>query len=157
MTTDKGNRDRPSLDEIFAAQEASPRQVGRSKLYRWMWRNRLGLQKRFDLERPDWVALSGQFSAKGLFDRTDKPASPETARKTWFRIRQAMKKIGADAPPTRRSRFVLAKDEVAPGVRRVAAPEIPKPLPPLAGDLPPLPPLASDRPPMPLPKFRNQT
>ena len=154
MTADKGSRDRSALDEIFAAQEASARQVGRSKLYRWMWRNRFSLQKRFDLERPDWVALCEQFGAKGLFDRTEKAASPETARKTWFRVRQTMKRTGADVPPARRSRFVLAKDEVAPGVRRLSTPDNPRPSPALDA-LPLPPPLATDRPPMPKPKFRT--
>lgn len=151
-----------SFDRAFAKRDASIRQVGHSNLYRWMHRHRFKMKARIEHERPDWVALADAFAELGLMDRTGKPATAETARKTWYQVRKAMLKAD-ETPPvrkTRKEKYVLAQGELAQGVRweveessprRVSSPQHV----PLA-DLPLAPPLDTERQQMPKPKFRNQ-
>jgi hypothetical protein len=41
-----------------------------------------------EAERPSWEALCAEFADAGLIDRTGKPPSTATARKTWERVRK---------------------------------------------------------------------
>lgn len=77
-----------SVRDVLARAERFPQQGGRSPLYRWMREHHDELATRFALERPSWSALAATFGECKLTDRTGKPPSPETARKTWQRVRK---------------------------------------------------------------------
>jgi hypothetical protein len=53
-----------------------------------MRQNYAELFKRLDGHQNDWIALAEVFAASDLKDRSGKPPSPQTARKTWERIRR---------------------------------------------------------------------
>lgn len=80
--------------EILAAIEREHPASSRSPLSRWMRRHHDDLVARIG-ERPDWSVLAQVFAESGLTDRSGKPASPETARKAWQRVR---KEIAARKP-----------------------------------------------------------
>ena len=78
----------PKVREIFDRAGKRPRGAGRSLLYRWMRTNHAEFARAFEAERPSWEALCAEFAEAGLIDRTGKPPSTATARKTWERVRK---------------------------------------------------------------------
>ena len=83
--------------DILAAIEKGQQTAARSSLSRWMRRHHDELLARLG-ERPDWTALAQLFEEGGLTDRSGKPASPETARKAWQRVRKAVAEARARRP-----------------------------------------------------------
>jgi hypothetical protein len=89
---------------LLARAAKRPRKAGRSALYRWMAKNHAELAAAFEKDSPDWTVLSEEFGKAGLTDRTGKPASPNTAKQTWFRVRRDLRKIESMKPPPRQKR-----------------------------------------------------
>ncbi len=83
--------------DILAEIERQSATASRSPLSRWMRQNHDALLSRIG-ERPDWRVLAGVFERSGLTDRSGKPASPETARKAWERVRKAVATARAKRP-----------------------------------------------------------
>lgn len=87
----------------------------RSPLYRWMRQHHAELDRTFAAVRPNWRALAAEFAALGILDSTGQPASPDRARKTWWRVR-------ADIRRTQRRRAAaVAVEPVLPVASAVAA------------------------------------
>lgn len=64
----------------------------RSPLRLWMQRNFSALDARLSNRRADWKALSSVFERAGLMDGQGNPPNAATARKTWQRVRNEMKR-----------------------------------------------------------------
>jgi hypothetical protein len=60
----------------------------RSPLWRWMHRNHDRLSALFEEAPPAWEVLVETFGGMGLTDRAGRNPTAETARKTWYRVRQ---------------------------------------------------------------------
>ena len=76
----------------------------RSSLFRWMVENYAELTEASKGRRLQWRSLCSKFAELQLTDVTGKPATPETARKTWRRARQAVaeaQRRAAVAKPSR--------------------------------------------------------
>jgi hypothetical protein len=71
----------------------------RSSLYLWMVRNydEFGATLA-DAGKPNWAALADAFKDEGLTDLKGRPPTPEGARLTWFKVRQAKNKQAKTAP-----------------------------------------------------------
>ena len=74
-----------------------------------MIRNYEAFSARYTARRADWSVLAKVFSEAGLTDAAGKPAQPETARKTWQRIRQDMSR--GQAGPSKRIAIATARSE----------------------------------------------
>lgn len=73
----------------------------RSVLYRWMLENYAEFTATVaEAGRPNWAALAEMFGNEGLHDRLGRPPSPETARQTWWLVRQAVARSGGKAAQT---------------------------------------------------------
>jgi hypothetical protein len=67
----------------------------RSVLYRWMMANYAEFTATVaEAGRPNWAALAETFGEEGLHDRLGRPPSSETARQTWWLVRQAVARSG---------------------------------------------------------------
>ena len=82
-----------SVREMMEAAEGLPRMAGRSSLYRWMMANREELGRELLGARPDWSALALVFGRHGLLDRNRHMPTGQTARMTWWRVRQDAAKL----------------------------------------------------------------
>ncbi|MEO8713918.1 MAG: hypothetical protein ABI369_02790 [Acetobacteraceae bacterium] len=60
----------------------------RSTLFWWLVDHHDEIAHAADGRRLQWNALCAHFAAAGLTDLSGKPASPATARRTWFRVRE---------------------------------------------------------------------
>ncbi len=60
-----------------------------------MRQNHDAFAQRLQNKRADWVVLAALFGDAGLTDRFGNPPKPESARKTWFRVRAEVKASGA--------------------------------------------------------------
>ena len=85
--------------------------AGRSSLYRWLAENHDGIAEAVVGGRViGWSKLVEDFAALGLVDGSGKPPSPQSARKTWGRVKADIAKVRAEkvaaAPsaPAHRSR-----------------------------------------------------
>ena len=101
-------------DRVLAAFDRSNIGPLKSPLTRWMRRNHDALLSRIDGAQVDWVSLADLFAQANLTDQRGKPPSPETARKAWFRTRQA---VAAARLKRRGYRPEPAPEELAPGIR----------------------------------------
>lgn len=81
---------KPPPDAILAAIDRINPVDSRASLTRWMRANHDALLARIGDKRPDWTALAKVFADAGLRDRTGKPASPDTCRAAWFRVRRSV-------------------------------------------------------------------
>jgi hypothetical protein len=64
----------------------------RSPLWHWMRQNHDRLNALFEQAAPAWPVLAETFGGMGLTDRTGQSPTAATARKTWYRVRQHMKR-----------------------------------------------------------------
>jgi len=67
----------------------------------------------------DWTVLAKTFGEGGLTDRYGNPPKPETARKTWQRVRKTAAAAGraktkTNPPPAQRQQPVVARAEPQP-------------------------------------------
>lgn len=83
------------LGQVREVLRSSPR--GHSPLFLWMRANHDDLAAAFAANPPNWQQLSEIFRDERLTDRTGKPPSPAIARLTWYRVRQAVAKMEAEA------------------------------------------------------------
>jgi len=103
-------------DDVLDAIDRSQALQSRSTLGSWMRQNHDAFAQRLENKRADWAVLAALFGDAGLTDRFGRPPKPETARKTWLRVRAQVKASRAvrRAKPRRSSK----SDATAP-----AAPE----------------------------------
>lgn len=88
--------------------------------------------------RPDWKLAAAEFAALGLKDHAGNLPSPETARKTWFRVRRDMAALAkAEAAKSR-------EPPLSPAATSSPAP--PSQLQPMPPPSPPAAPAAPDEP-----------
>lgn len=92
--------------DVLAAIDAANPAESRSSLARFMRQHHDALLARFGDHRPDWKVLAEVFAQAGLRDRLGKPASPDTVRVAWARVRKTV----AEAKAKKRR----AKSPVAP-------------------------------------------
>lgn len=85
--------------------------AGQSSLYRWLAENHDGIAEAATHKRVvGWSELASDFAALGLLDGSGKPPSPQSARKTWSRVKADIAKVrtektaAAPAQPGHRSR-----------------------------------------------------
>lgn len=109
---------RNELDRFREAVNGARSQTLHSPLYRWLRQNHDAFLAEWGGERADWQAFVEGFAALGLTDRTGKPPTRETARKTWMRVRADAAKAKARKAAGHKS---LEREEIAPGVCAVAA------------------------------------
>jgi hypothetical protein len=81
---------------VLAVLARDPRQGGRSRLYFWMRNHHDELRDGFVAHRPDWRLLAQEFTRLGLTDRNGVSVKPETARKTWVRVRADVARVRAN-------------------------------------------------------------
>jgi hypothetical protein len=107
-----------TADDVSELRDAMSQAHGRgvrSPLYQWM---RARHDELLDvLARPRWGTVAEFFAARGIKDGGGNPPTPETARATWYRVRQDVDtaRRRKEGKPAR----VLTPDEIAPGVRAV--------------------------------------
>jgi hypothetical protein len=93
-------RDRKGLRAILNEITQS---ADRSPLFWWLIGHRDELTTAAFGRRLQWARLYARFAEMGLTDATGKPASVQTARMTWHRVRQSVAKIrlrvAAQPPP----------------------------------------------------------
>ena len=74
----------------------------RSSMRAWMRENREAFAARLTDRIADWNVLAKMFADAGLTDRSGNPPKPETARKTWQRVRkEAIQKPSSRVRPPR--------------------------------------------------------
>jgi hypothetical protein len=73
--------------DVLDAIDQSPSLRVKSSLQTWMRANHDAFAERLSERIADWEVLSKLFAAGGLTDRYGNPPKPETARKTWQRVR----------------------------------------------------------------------
>lgn len=115
--------------DILASIEREHPTASRSALSRWMRQNHDALLARIG-ERPDWTVLSEVFAKAGLTDRTGKPASAETARKAWQRVRKEIdaRRSSRPSPPQKAEPEASKPAPATPeSPRRRFVPSTPKP------------------------------
>jgi hypothetical protein len=95
MARDKG---------VLAAIDKSPSLKVRSPLNVWMRENHDGFAARLSERMADWSVLAKLFGDAGLTDRYGNPPKPETARKTWQRVRAEVKASRTHRPNPASSR-----------------------------------------------------
>jgi len=79
-------------DDIFGAIDRAVTGPSRASLSRWMRLNYGELSRRLDGHPNDWQALASVFASNDLKDRDGNPPTPQTARKTWERVRREAQK-----------------------------------------------------------------
>ena len=77
-----------SPKDVLAALDSVNPSPSRSPLARWMRQNHDDLVARLGNKRADWTTLAKVFEDAGLTDRSGKPPTAETTRKTWVRVAQ---------------------------------------------------------------------
>jgi hypothetical protein len=97
--------------DLLAAIDSSDTLKEKLTLQQWMRENHDGFAARLTTRFADWVELVKLFAEAGLTDRYGRPPKPETARKTWQRVRTEVKAARAKTPPLRR---VEAPQQVQP-------------------------------------------
>lgn len=90
-------------DDLLRAIDQTDTLRSKSSLEAWMRQNHDAFAARLSERIADWSVLVKLFADAGLTDRYGKPPKPETARKTWQRVRHkvqdARTKAPAPAPP----------------------------------------------------------
>ena len=107
------------MDDVLARiTEVARDRGGRSRLYRWMWRNRVSFAALLDENRPRWQALADGFAEMGMAG-PEGVLKAESVRNTWWRVRrdQANRRRPSPAPPV----VAAATPVPAPGVDPLAA------------------------------------
>jgi hypothetical protein len=77
--------------DVLDAIDRSEALQSRSLLGDWMRQNHDAFAQRLQNKRADWVVLAALFGEAGLKDRFGNAPKPETARKTWLRVRAQTK------------------------------------------------------------------
>jgi hypothetical protein len=72
---------------VLDAIDRSPHLRVKSSLQTWMRENHDAFAERLAERIADWEVLVALFADGGLTDRYGNPPKPETARKTWHRVR----------------------------------------------------------------------
>jgi len=86
---------RKSLKAIVRAIDQTP---DRSSLFWWLFDIHDEILSRKRGKRIIWAPIAAEAAALGLTDRDNKPASPEVARLTWYRVRQEVARRRALEP-----------------------------------------------------------
>jgi hypothetical protein len=116
------------LDAFLAGLRRSEK---RSPLFHWLAKHHDEIVEALAGERMDWLTAVARFEEAGLTDATGKPATPRTARETWYQVRKViasrMAGLSSTRPvktaPSKMSRN--ARPAVAPPLRVCAAPPPP--------------------------------
>lgn len=87
-----------------------------SPLYRWMTRQHAQLLREFGEFGPDWIEVAERCAAENIKDGSRRPPSPDTCRKTWWRVRTA---IAAKAKLTGAVQAVKPTEPTMPVVRQI--------------------------------------
>lgn len=103
---------RSDLEAVLADIEQSP---DRSTLFYWLVENHEELAAASRGRRLHWTSLATRFRVLKLTDRDGKPASKETARKTWRRARAYVARLqGAAAKQREAEAYERATGTAAP-------------------------------------------
>jgi hypothetical protein len=97
----------------------------RSPLWRWMHRNHDRLSALFEQAPPAWEILVETFGGMGLTDRAGKNPTPETARKTWYRVRRNIAAARARRTKPPHAASVPGVTSISTTWARSAAPSVP--------------------------------
>jgi hypothetical protein len=122
-------RDRPMArgKDVLEAIDKSETLRRKSSLERWMRDNHDAFADRLHARIADWSVLATMFADADLTDRYGNPPKPETARKTWQRVRHQVKAARA----RQSARSPATRSETAPPPVRATSK---KPTTPASGD-----------------------
>lgn len=118
-------------DDVLRAIDQSRTLRTKSSLEAWMTEHHDAFALRLKERIADWAILCALFEEAKLTDRSGRTPKPETARKTWQRVRQRVAEMRAEEalrPPAQRA----APVESTPSVRHIE-PKKPAATPPEAG------------------------
>jgi hypothetical protein len=102
------SRDIPTMKrgkDLLAAIDRSSMLRERATLQQWLLENHDAFLARMTTRVPDWQELVRLFAEAGLTDSHGRPPKPETARKTWQKVRALVKQERkqprrVETPPT---------------------------------------------------------
>jgi hypothetical protein len=122
------------LQDLTHSEERSP-------LFYWLLEHHDGIVEALKEQRIRWTKMAERFKAAGLTDATGKPATPRTARETWYQVRRVVASRQLRQPAQRPVKLMPSKisRDVRPAVAPAPAPTPRAPLRaavPVAGDWP---------------------
>lgn len=71
-------------------------------MFKWFERNYVQVLRLSATTTIDWQKLADEFAVAGITDRTGQPATANTVKTTWYRVKRSMRKrapLTATAPP----------------------------------------------------------